>query len=99
MSNKNGQVLVDGKKFCTQCLKMLPLSRYGKCKNASTGKKSICKKCSAEYARMKGNKGGFLIRSDIPMFNLVSGFLRSKLSLDSYCRVENYCPCGQEKAL
>lgn len=46
-------LVVDGKKLCTGCKKVLPVSEFGKSKATKTGLGHRCKKCSAAKQRAR----------------------------------------------
>jgi hypothetical protein len=46
-------LVVDGKKLCTGCDKVLPVSEFGKDKSTKTGLAHRCKKCAAAKQRAK----------------------------------------------
>lgn len=46
-------LVVDGKKLCTGCAKVLPVTEFGKDKSTKTGLAHQCKKCAAAKQRAK----------------------------------------------
>ena len=43
--------IIDGKKECSKCKKMLPVADFGKLSRAKTGLKSACKSCLSEWQK------------------------------------------------